>query len=72
MRVRFADLCDVPKDGKEGKPCAERSAEYTGWPTCSDCCDSVCDACREPGTYHEDDGRMSCVCRPCARAADAA
>lgn len=40
MIVRFASLCDVVR--ADGLACTARSAEYTEWPTCTDCMHHFC------------------------------
>ena len=69
MLVRFADLCDVTfvlAPFMIVKTCAKRSDEYTMWPTCTECMDSICPEHMAPGTFDDNDGRLTCVCVRCA------
>lgn len=73
MDVRFASLCDaqvsvfapdVPGMIRSG-PCGARSREYTSWPECRECGDSVCRAHEAHGSRTEDDGRIRVTCVQC-------
>lgn len=61
MIVKFATTCDN---------CAARSDEYTAWPSCRECAEYTCPACRVVGSETEADvdEPETCLCKACARA----
>lgn len=76
--VRFASVCDLPRDGRLdgyqadayrgelGGTCHKRSEEYTEWPTCRECFDHVCPDHQAPGSVRSDVDVFDCVCLRCA------
>jgi len=57
----------MPKFYQECDQCVQgRSEEYGGLPSCRECCDSVCEACMEPGTEYVDVDAFDAVCKRCA------
>lgn len=56
MYVMFATKCDT---------CGKRSAEYSTWPTCSECMEHACPTCDIPAKRTEDE-RDETLCKKCA------
>ena len=53
--VRFACICDH---------CGKRSEEYSGWFSCTECLEDVCDTCIVPRSGDPETGRA--ICQRCA------